>query len=68
MSGCELPADIDFDSSALPGYSSLHAAQKTQLYCKLSSVLLLPLLLLTTATAAASMLCLGLTAHAVARL
>jgi len=67
VSGCELPADIDFDSSALPGYSSLHAAQKTQLYCKLSSIPL-PLLLLTTATAAASMLCLGLTAHAVARL
>ena len=38
-SGCEKPADVDFDSGTLPGYNSVHAAQKTQLYCKLLSLL-----------------------------
>jgi len=37
VSGCQQLAVINFDSSTLPGYNSLHAAQKTQLYCKLQA-------------------------------
>jgi len=34
VSGCPYSADVEFDNSTLPGYNVLHAAQKTQLYCK----------------------------------
>jgi len=38
VSGCPLPADIDFDCATLPGYSTQLAARKTQVYCTLPYV------------------------------